>query len=122
MSKYSEITNNLKQNIPVYHSGSTKREFISLFGQCTGLKPGLLRNMFRRLTGDQSASTNATEAEIDKRINEMLDIEDADIIWDLRNSNGKPDEFDEYLAKVSDSLMSYPRDKRSMVRLHQQKS
>ena len=34
----------------------------------------------------------------------MLDTEDADIIWDLRASNGRPDEFDEYLAKVSDYI------------------
>ena len=44
---------------------------------------------------------NATEAEIDKRVKQMLDTEDADVIWDLRNSNSRPDEYDEYLAKVS---------------------
>ena len=98
MSKYSEITSNLRSELPVYHSRAAKREFISLFGQCTGLKPGLLRNIYRRLTGDASSSCNATEAEIDKRVKQMLDTEDADVIWDLRNSNSRSDEYDEYLA------------------------
>ena len=102
MSKSLEITNVLRKDVPVYHSRSVKREFISLFGRCTGYKPGILQNIYRRITGDASASTNATEAEVDKRVAQLLDIEDADVIWDLRaNCSGRPEEYEEYLAKVS---------------------
>ena len=91
MSTFLEITNVLRKDVPVYHSRSVKRVFISLFGRCTGYKPGILQNIYRRFTGDASASTNATEAEVDKRVAQLLDIEDADVIWDLRaNNSGRP--------------------------------
>ena len=57
--------------------------------------------MLRKLTGDQSASANLSESEIDERVKEMLDTEYADLIWDLRIQNdGRPEEYEEYLEKV----------------------
>ena len=36
------------------------------------------------LTGDDSASSTTEEAELDKRIQELVDMEDPDILTDLR--------------------------------------
>ena len=35
-------------------------------------------------TEDSSSSGNATEAEVDERVSQLLDSEDPNLIWDLR--------------------------------------
>ena len=42
---------------------------------------------FRYLTGDASAPSTTHEAEIDKRVAEYLEMEDPDIVIDLRKHN-----------------------------------
>ena len=39
--------------------------------------------MFVKLTEDQSAAANLSQSELDARVREMVDTEDADLIWDL---------------------------------------
>ena len=57
-----------------------------------------LREAYRRLTGDSSASSNATETEVDARIAHLLDTEDPDLVWDLRvNNSGRPETYTTYL-------------------------
>ena len=49
--------------------------------------------MFVKLTEDQAATANLSQSEIDDRVREMVDTEDADLIWDLRlQNNGRPEE------------------------------
>ena len=55
----------LKRQFPVFHSRAMKREYIHQFGRVTGVKSGLLREAYRRLTGDQSAINNQSEAVLD---------------------------------------------------------
>ena len=43
--------------------------------------------MYKQLTGDQSASANLAESEIDARIKQIVDCEDPDLVWDLRIGN-----------------------------------
>ena len=57
------------------------------FGWFTHDKPALLREMYRRLTGDSSSSVNAAEGEVDERVSQLLDSEDPNLIWDLRVNN-----------------------------------
>ena len=46
-----------------------RREFIHSFGEVTSSKPAFLREAYyRRLTGDQSCSSNASEQAIDDRV------------------------------------------------------
>ena len=70
LQNHTRVTAELQKSIPVYHSRSLKREFVALFGRCTGTKPAILRSIFRRLTDDQSASENLTTAEVDARVKE----------------------------------------------------
>ena len=84
LQNHTRVTAELQKSIPVYHSKSVKRDFVALFGRCTGTKPAILRSIFCRLTGDQSASENFTTAEVDARVKEMVETEDDDLIWDLR--------------------------------------
>ena len=92
LQNYTKLAAELQKNIPVYHSRSVKGNFTSLYGRCTGAKPAILRSIFRSLTGDQSAPHDLTTAEVDDRVNEMLESEDSDLIWDLRIGNhGRPE-------------------------------
>ena len=49
------------------------------------MKPVILRALYRELTNDASAPTNLHEAEIDERMRMILEMEDADIVLDLRH-------------------------------------
>ena len=63
----------------------------------------MLREAYRRLTGDASAATNLSEAEVDERIRQMIDQEDPDLIWDLRlNNSGRPEEYHDFLVKCQE--------------------
>lgn len=80
-----------------------RRVFIGSFGRDTGNKVGVLREAYRRLTGDASSSNCAAEAEVDERIRVILDQEDTDLLWDLRHINsGRPDEYKEFLTKCQE--------------------
>ena len=80
------------------------------FGQICGIKPGYLREIYKRLTGDASASRTADEAEVDACVRLLLDSKDSSIVWDLRELNkGQPekysffwDECKRYLEKVTE--------------------
>lgn len=44
----------------------------------------LLHHFYNDLTGDSSAVTNLTEAEINERVKMFFDLEEPDVIYDLR--------------------------------------
>ena len=78
-----------------------RREFIHSFGTVTHSNPAFLREAYRRLTEDSSASSNATETEVDARIAHLLDTEDPDLVWDLRvNNSGRPETFTVCLSSM----------------------
>lgn len=90
----------LKSNFPVYHSRAMRKEFVQHFGRVTGVKSGILREAYRRLTADQAAARNLTEQEVDQRIQTLLDNDDPDLVWDLRlNNSGRPEEYQYFLEK-----------------------
>ena len=60
MKQKSEI----RKQIPTFERYITKREFTNAFGFAA--LSHTLRNIFKQLTGDKSAATNVTEAEIDR--------------------------------------------------------
>ena len=47
------------------------------------VKPAIFRSLYRELTGDHSSSTNEHESEIDSRVYQVIELEDADILMDL---------------------------------------
>ena len=93
-----KIRDELKSSIPVYHSKAAKREFVHLFGKLTMIKPAILREIYHRLTGDYSGSTNLAEKEVDQRIAQFIEHEDPNLVWDLRiNNKGRPEQFSVFL-------------------------
>ena len=86
--------------MPVCHTRAMRSEFIYSFGRVTGVKSAILREAYKRLTGDSSAASYESEEIVDKRVRDMLDMEDPDLIWDLRvNNQGRPEEFSAYLEE-----------------------
>lgn len=77
----------VKGRIDVYHTHAMRREAMSTFGRICGVKPAFLREVYKRLTGDASASQTTDEAAVDTRIHLALDCEDPSIISDLRELN-----------------------------------
>ena len=91
-----DVRDKLRLNLPEFHSRAMRREFISSFGRVTGTKPAILREAYRRLTGDVSAASSQTEQNDDECLREILDSEDPDLIWDLRlNNQGRPEKYSE---------------------------
>lgn len=100
MSKNMEVACELRKKLPVYHTRSMRREFLSLFGSAISNKSSFLREAYRRLTGDQSASLTFSQSEVDARISEILDNEDTDLVCDLRlNNSGQPEKYNIFLSE-----------------------
>ena len=59
----------VKQAIPTFHTRAMRRSLMQRYGRVTSnVKPAILRNLYRELTGDMSAATNEHEAQIDERV------------------------------------------------------
>ena len=79
---------------------------MSSFGRATNSKPAFLREAYRRLTGDCSASDTLDQVKVDERVAELLEHEDIDT-WDLRvNNQGRPEQFDIFWSTVSNILIA----------------
>ena len=61
------------------------------------MHPAYLREMYRQLTGDASAASTESEKEVDERVRQALDLEDADLVVDLRHhNNGHPSKYEPF--------------------------
>ena len=75
-------------------------EFIKSFGRVTGCKTAIRREAYYRLTGDCSSARTVNEKEVDKRVNEFLQMEDPELIYDLRIDNeGSPEKYETFLEE-----------------------
>uniref|UniRef100_UPI00358E6566 uncharacterized protein n=1 Tax=Myxine glutinosa TaxID=7769 RepID=UPI00358E6566 len=99
LNRAGGISKDLAKDFPTYHSRVMRREFVRCFGmKPMNVKAAFLREAYHRLTGDSSAADTRSQAEVDKRIQRLLDEEDPDIIWDLRSNNsGRPEQFGVFL-------------------------
>ena len=59
------------------------------------MKHSVMRSFYRKLSGDESASANEHEEEIARMVHQLLEMEDPDIIIDLRELNcGRKFQYD----------------------------
>ena len=100
LSANIKVRDKINADIPRYHSNAMKRVFVHSFGSVTNCKSAILRKAYQFLTGDASASRNATESELDERVGEMLSLQDPDLVTDLRiNNAGQPERYDVFLEE-----------------------
>ena len=100
LNKSTEIREKLLKELPIYHTRAMRAEFISSFGRVTGVKSAVLREAYRRLTGDCSAARTVDEEGVDKRVYDFLQLEDPDLIFDLRvDYKGQPEKYEQFLEE-----------------------
>jgi hypothetical protein len=100
LDQNAKISCNLLKTLPKFHTRAMRQEFLSLFGRSIHSRAAFLREAYRRLTGDCSASITSAENEVDKRVAEILDTENSDLIWDLRvNNSGRPELYTAFLEE-----------------------
>ena len=84
------VVESIKPQLPVYHTRAMRKSMFAKFGRLTSaVSPATLRYFYRDLTGDNSSASNISEAEIDSRVQQLLDMEpeDPQTIVDLRSLN-----------------------------------
>ena len=105
LSENIKVREKLSSQIPIYHSRAMKREFVQSFGTVTNCKPSFLRKAYQYLTGDASSSRTTSEEERDKRVAEMLELQDPDLVADLRFDNkGQPEKYSEFLQECQNYI------------------
>lgn len=90
-----------KEMIPVYHTRAMKAALSSKFGRVApNIKPVVLCALYQELTNNASASNCLHEAKIDEIMRMILEMEDADIVLDLRHLNsGRRSQYDVFWAE-----------------------
>lgn len=96
LSQSQQVIETCKQEIPTFHTRFMRKTLYSKYGRVApSMKLSVLRSFYKELSGDQSSSANEHEEEIDRRVNQMLEMEDPDIIIDLRELNcGRKSQYD----------------------------
>ena len=85
IQKSQAVIEEIKVNLPVFHSRQMRQEFIRKFGTVSSaVKPAVLRYFYHDLTGDFSTSDTSSQKEVDVRMKQVIEMEDASIVADLR--------------------------------------
>lgn len=97
------LISKIQTNAPAYHHRYLRKQLISRFGLISrSSNLSLLREFYRQATGDQSASVTMTESELDASLQEALEMEDPDLLINLRENNGhKGNKFASFWEKVA---------------------
>ena len=76
------------------------------FGLVTGgVKKDVVRYFYRDLTGDQVSSPSLSEQEVDERLEVLFDLEEPELLYDLRKVNpGRPCQFSTFWQKSAEFL------------------
>ena len=88
ISESQQTIEKAKAEIPICHTRAMKTALASKFGRVSAsMKPVILCALCRELKNDASTPKNLQETEINERMRMILEIEDADIVVDLRHLN-----------------------------------
>lgn len=94
MQKNSDVIQTLSKDLPSYHTRAMRRAFINKASLLCSLKTSDARYIYKSLAGDCSLGENESEKEIDLRVQQAFEMEDPDIITDLRHHNtGQPSRY-----------------------------
>lgn len=118
------VVESVKQCLPVYHTRAMRASMFQKFGRISPkVKPSVLRYFYRDLTGDQSASDTTSQSEVDAHITDIIDMEDVNVLPDLRTLNsGQRTRFDclwaEYEKFLSEDVGTSVDDQRHGLVAH----
>lgn len=125
--KMREVQRKCEVEAPKYHTRFMKRKFVqvaeTLQVDCSKAK---LRRLYTCATGDSSAARTAAEKAVDERIMRFMELEDEDIVIDLRKLNHRPTRFDAFFdaaAKfIDDEIVTSVDDRRHDTVVHMAKA
>ena len=79
VQKSIPVIENVKPLLPQYHTPAMHKSLWSKYGLvAASVKPAVLQTFYKDLSGDSSAASNLDEAEIDTRVQLILDMEPED--------------------------------------------
>ena len=79
----------IKHMLPVFKTRAMRRAAFARFGRVTHkISSAAFNDMYKELTSHQSAATNTDQAEIEKGVKMIVDMEDVETVVDLRHLNG----------------------------------
>lgn len=105
VAKNTEVIQLLKQELPSYHTRAMRRSFIRKASLICNLKAKDARFIYKQLSGDSAEAETADQKEIDARVYQAFEMEDPDIITDLRCHNkGQPSKYDAFFEKAKQYL------------------
>ena len=97
------VIESVKEMLPVYKTRAMRSAAFNKFGRLSSnLTPIAFRYIYKDLTGDHSTPANLDQAEIEKRVQLLVDMEDADVVLDLRHLNsGRKSMYDAFWDESS---------------------
>ena len=100
------VIQEIMSTIPRYHTRAMRKKFINQCSMLTNnLKPARLRFLYHHLTGDCSSPEHSSQEAIDNRIKQAFELQDPDILIDLRDHNaGKTGKYDIFFEKTKEYL------------------
>ncbi len=98
----------IEEDLPKYHTRVMRKKFINTCSLiCSNVKPAVLRYIYRTLTGDSSSADSARQQVVDSRVEQAFEMEDPDIILDLREHNkGQPCKYETFFEQTAQYLES----------------
>ena len=82
------IIESLKADMLEYHTHAMRRAMFDKFGLVNkNVKKSVLRHFYCDLTGDRATSPSISEKEVDERLSALFELEEPDLIYDLRDVN-----------------------------------
>ncbi|XP_078340082.1 uncharacterized protein LOC111130598 [Crassostrea virginica] len=107
ISKNQEVIQKIQKDMPSYHTRAMRRAFTDRTSLICSLKPMHARNLYKSLTGDNSAASHLKEKEVDERVQQAFDQQDPDILQDLRELNkGQPSKYEIFFDKAKQYIES----------------
>jgi hypothetical protein len=100
------VIEKVKALIPQYHTRAMRTAMFEKFGRISpSIKPSSLRYFYKELTGDESAASTTEQADVDKRIKQIIDMEDPNVLPDLRELNtGRSAKFNTFWEECAKFL------------------
>ena len=94
-----------------------RKALLAKYGRVApAMKKSVMRKWYKELTGDASAASNLHEAEIDERVRLVIEMEDPDVVLDLRalhtGAKSQYDAFWDQCQKFLDEDVGTPVDDR----------
>ena len=102
-TEVSRIFSKLTEKQSFYSSRAMRYDFFEKYCRLAKFPKMVLRNIYRTLLGDQSSASCAAEGQVDERLSQaMIDMNDTDIVLDLRSTNGsaKSTKFDKFWKEI----------------------